>query len=123
MLEVLLASIGSGIAGAARGYAASVNSKQPARLFLGSTLVAAIALNEANRFKERRRETRAHIPGASAQLMDDTIIESSPTYLVDNSPLFVGIFAIAFTIVGALSVVSKRGIANFFRKSNAVIRK
>lgn len=108
MLEVLLASIGSGIAGAARGYAASFNSKQPWRLFTGSSLVALIALNEANRFKRRRQETRAHIPGASAHLMDDTIIESSPTYLVDNSPLFIGIFASAFTVVGCLFVLLNR---------------
>ena len=108
MLEVVLASVGSGIAGAARGYAASFNSKQPARLFFGSFLVALVALNEANRFKKRREITRAHIPGASAQLMDDTIIESSPTYLVDNSPLFVGIFATAYTLVGASFVILKR---------------
>lgn len=108
MIEVVLASIGSGIAGAARGYAASFNSKQPTRLFLGSSLVAVIALNEANKFKERRLVTRAHIPGASAQLMDDTIIESSPTYLVDNSPLFMGIFATAFTFVGSTFVLLNR---------------
>jgi hypothetical protein len=119
MLEVLLASIGSGIAGAARGYAASFNSKHPARLFLASTAIAALAMNEANRFKERRKETRAHIPGASASLMDDTIIESSPTYLVDNSPLFVGIFATAYTFVGIGSVLSKRGLSGFTR----IIRK
>jgi len=113
MLEVGLACIGSAIAGAARGYAASFNSKQPARLFLASTAVALLGLNEANRFKERRKETRAHIPGASASLMDDTIIESSPTYLVDNSPLFVGIFASMFTVVGVVSVIVKKGPAGF----------
>jgi hypothetical protein len=122
MLEVVLASIGSGIAGAARGYAASCNSKQPARLFMGSSLVAVIALNEAHRFKERRKETRAHIPGASASLMDDTIIESSPTYLVDNSPLFIGIFAVAFTIIGSLSVVSKRGFPKFVKGSSIPLK-
>lgn len=124
MIEVLLASIGSGVAGAARGYAASFNSKNPGRLFLGTSLVAAIALNEANRFKKRRKETRAHIPGASASLMDDTIIESSPTYLVDNSPLFIGIFASAFTAVGVISVITKRGIPSFLKpfKSSIVRR-
>ena len=120
MLEVLLASIGSGIAGAARGYAASFNSKQPTRLFLGSSVVAAIALNEANRFKRRRAETRGHIPGASAALMDDTIIESSPTYLVDNSPLFIGIFATAFTVVGSLSILAKRGLPSFSSNRNTL---
>lgn len=108
MLEVALACAGATIAGAARGYAASFNSKHPTRLFFGSTLVAAIALNEANRFKHRREITRAHIPGASAHIMDDTIIESSPTYLVDNAPLFIGLFASAFTIVGSFAVAMKR---------------
>jgi hypothetical protein len=122
MIEVLLASIGSGIAGAARGHAASFNSKHPARLFLGSSLIAAVALNEANRFRERRKETRAHIPGASASIMDDTIIESSPTYLVDNSPLFIGIFSTAFTIVGIASVLSKRGFSAFF-KTTSIVKK
>ncbi len=115
MLEVVLASVGSGIAGAARGYAASFNSKHPARLFLASSAVALLGLNEANRFKERRKETRGHIPGASSSLMDDTIIESSPTYLVDNSPLFVGIFASMFTIVGIASVLVKKGPSGFIK--------
>lgn len=110
MLEVILASVGSAVAGAARGYAASFNSKHPARLFLASAGVALLGLNEANRFKERRKVTRGHIPGASSSLMDDTIIESSPTYLVDNSPLFIGIFASTFTIVGVASVLAKRGL-------------
>ena len=100
MLEVVLASIGSTIAGAAKGYGASFHSEKPAQLFLGTTLLAAVSLNEARKFQERRIEKRGHIPGASSHLMDDTIIESSPTYLVDNSPLFVGLFAGAYTVVG-----------------------
>jgi hypothetical protein len=109
MLEVVLASIGSTIAGAAKGYAASFNSKKPAQLFLGSTLIAGIALNEARKFQERRKETRSHIPGASSHIMDDTIIESSPTYLVDNSPLFIGLFASAYTVVGvAFTIIKKK---------------
>ena len=126
MLEVLLACVGSGIAGSARGYASSFNSKNPARLYFGSSLVAAIALHEANRFKERRKETRGHIPGASAHLMDDTIIESSPTYLVDNSPLFLGIFAAAYTIIGGIACLSRRGfsIRPFTNAaSSAIVRK
>jgi hypothetical protein len=112
MLEVVLASVGSTIAGAAKGYGASFNSKKPAQLFLGTTLLAAFSLNEARKFQERRRETRSHIPGASSHIMDDTIIESSPTYLVDNSPLFVGLFAAAYTVVGVGFTLWRRGRKN-----------
>ena len=108
MLEVMLASIGSSIAGAAKGYGASFNSKKPVQLFLGSAIVSALSLNEARKFQQRRQETRAHIPGASSHIMDDTIIESSPTYLVDNSPLFIGLFAAAYTIVGSGFTVWRR---------------
>jgi len=122
MLEVVLASVGSTIAGAAKGYAASFNSKKPAQLFFGSTIAAAIAMNEAYKYQERRKETRAHIPGASSHIMDDTIIESSPTYLVDNSPLFIGLFASAYTLVGiAFTLFRKqpnRGLKNSLSKKS-----
>ena len=108
MLEVWLASIGSTIAGAAKGYGASFSSKKPAQLFLGTSLLAALSLNEARKFQERRIETRSHIPGASSHIMDDTIIESSPTYLVDNSPLFLGLFSTAYTVVGVAFTLWRR---------------
>jgi hypothetical protein len=123
MLEVLLASVGSTIAGAAKGYAASFNSKKPAQLFLGSTLVSAIALNEAYKYQERRKETRAHIPGASSHIMDDTIIESSPTYLVDNSPLFIGLFASAYTVIGVAFTMIKRKPWKTVHMKNLLCRK
>ena len=114
MLEVWLAAAGSAIAGAAKGYAASFNAKKPRQLFVITTILAAVGLNEADRFRHRRKETRAHIPGASgAHLMDDTIIESSPTYLVDNFPLFAGIFATSYTLVGGAACLFR---SQSFRK-------
>jgi hypothetical protein len=108
MLEVILATVGSGIAGAARGYAASFNSKQPGRLFLGTALIALLGLSEAQRYQGRRKEKQGHIPGASSHLMDDTIIESSPTYLVDNFPLFGGVFAGFYTLAGSAATLMRR---------------
>ena len=109
MLEVWLASAGAAIAGAAKGYGSSFHTRKPTQLYVGMSLLSLVALNEANRFRKRRQVTRAHIPGASAHLMDDTIIESSPTYLVDNFPLFVGIFAAAYTVVGASACILRSG--------------
>jgi hypothetical protein len=108
MLEVLLASLGSGIAGAAKGYNASFRTANAGRLYLFSSLVSSLGFFEAYRFQQRRKETQGHIPGASSHLMNDTIIESSPTYLVDNLPLFVGIFAAAYTVTGGGAFVVRK---------------
>lgn len=56
MLEVLIASVGSGIAGAAKGYASSFKSKYPARLYGGTLAISIIGFNEAVRYKERREK-------------------------------------------------------------------
>ncbi len=108
MLEVAFAAFGSAIAGAAKGYSASFRSPNPFRLFLASAGVASLGFLEAARYQRRRKEVQGHIPGASSHIMDDTIIESSPTYLVENSPLFVGLFAAAYTIVGGSAVVFRK---------------
>ena len=113
MLEVWLASIGAAIAGAAKGYAGSRNSAKPGQLFLSMSVLSLVSINEAVRFQRRRVQTRSHIPGASAHLMDDTIIESSPTYLVDNSPLFLGIYAGVYTVVGVAALMLTRRSKSF----------
>ena len=114
MLEVVLASLGAGIAGAARGYASAFHSKQPWRLYTGTGLLSVVSFFEANRYRDRRAMRQSHIPGASARLMDDSIIESSPTYLVDNFPLFLAIFSSAFTFFGLANACYKRRVFSLF---------
>ncbi|KAF4687106.1 hypothetical protein FOZ60_004319 [Perkinsus olseni] len=101
MFEVLLTGFGVFVFGVTQGISAGYEVTRPFRVFGFTGLLAALSWRELRIGTHTKLERHTWtLRGRTSEYFDDSVAVSSPTYLVDNLPVYVLAFCFPFTTVG-----------------------